>query len=466
MSATRHREYNFDASLASSAPLSVPQKWRRPVRQRSRLVRRTGPAHARVAFAHHSEHEFARFLDYYRIRWVYEPVSFPIAWEGERVAEMFTPDFYLPEHDLYIELTTMKQSLVTPKNRKVRLLRELYPDVNVRLLYRKDYQQLLAKAGYSAVEVQNLRKQDIGGIVISPVELETRVRALARKISRDYAGRSIVLVGVLKGITFFLADLARQIKVPFVIDYLDVRRFAGAQPRERVHIARDIDYPIAGRHVLLVEDIVNTGLTLDFLLSELRLRNPASVEVVTLLDRPTRRLVEVPVRYVGFQLPIDYVVGYGLDYRELYRNLPFICTLRASVYEIDALAAAKPQMAEPEKPSGAPILPAPSPLDPGTRLQRLLGWMARQDFATVSAGEPGLLRQVEEIVIESHRRLYELQGRAWSKPIAYRWLRFEDPMPVARLLDGVKKLRRRAASFNPDAVEKACVDAVKDGFSY
>ena len=466
MSTNRYREYNFDASLASSAPLSVPQKWRRPVRQRSRLVRRTGPAHARVAFAHHSEHEFARFLDYYRIRWVYEPVSFPIGWEGERVAEMFTPDFYLPEHDLYIELTTMKQSLVTPKNRKVRLLRELYPDVNVRLLYRKDYQQLLAKAGYSAVEVQNLRKQDIGGIVISPVELETRVRALARKISRDYAGRSIVLVGVLKGITFFLADLARQIKVPFVIDYLDLRRFAGAQPRERVRIARDIDYPIEGRHVLLVEDIVNTGLTLDYLLSELRLRNPASVEVVTLLDRPTRRLVEIPVRYVGFQLPIDYVVGYGLDYRELYRNLPFICTLRASVYEIDALAAAKPRIAEPEKPSGPPILPAPGPIEPGARLQRLLGWMARQDFATVSAGDPSLLSQAEEIVIESHRRLYELQGRAWSKPIAYRWLRFEDPMPVARLLDGVKKLRRRVASFNPDAVEKACMDAVKDGFSY
>jgi hypothetical protein len=92
--------------------------------------------------------------------------------------------------------------------------------------------------------------------------------------------------------------------------------------------------------------------------------------------------------------------------------------------------------------------------------------MAQRDFGTVSAGEPSLLRQVEQIVIESHRRLYERQGRPWSKPIAYRWLRFEDPMPVARLSDGVKKLRRRAASFNPDAVEKACMDAVKDGYSY
>jgi hypoxanthine phosphoribosyltransferase len=147
---------------------------------------------------------------------------------------------------------------------------------------------------------------------------------------------------VLKGITFFMADLARQIKVPFVIDYLDLKRYAGAQPRERVSIARDIDYPTEGRHVLLVEDIVNTGLTLDYLLSELRLRNPASVEVVTLLDRPTRRLVDLTVRYVGFQIPNDYVVGYGLDYRELYRNLPFICTLRSSLYELGAAAATPP----------------------------------------------------------------------------------------------------------------------------
>ncbi|HEY1419086.1 MAG TPA: hypoxanthine phosphoribosyltransferase [Candidatus Dormibacteraeota bacterium] len=324
--------------MASPDQSSVPQKWRRPIRQRSRLVRRSGPAHARVEFAHPSEQEFARFLDYYRIRWVYEPMSFPIAWEGARVAEMFTPDFYLPEHDLYVELTTMKQSLVTPKNRKLRMLRELYPELNVQLLYRKDYQQLLAKAGYGAVEVQNLRKQDIGNIIVSPVELETRVRALARKISRDYAGQSLVLVGVLKGVTFFLADLARQIKVPFVLDYLDLRRYAGAQPRERVRIARDIDYPIEGRHVLLVEDIVNTGLTLDYVLSELRARSPASLEVVTLLDRPLRRLAAVPIRYVGFQIPNDYVVGYGLDYRELYRNLPFVCTLRSSVYDIPTQA--------------------------------------------------------------------------------------------------------------------------------
>jgi hypoxanthine phosphoribosyltransferase len=329
--------------LASTIPANVPKSWRRPVKQRSRLVRRSGPPHARVAFVHPSEQEFARFLDYYRIRWVYEPVAFPIAWEaGEpgpdgkaprdgRVTEMFAPDFYLPEHDLYVELTTMKQSLVTPKNRKLRLLKELYPDVNVKLLYRKDYQQLLAQAGYGFLELQHIRKQDVEQILISPVELETRVRALARKISRDYKGQGVVLVGVLKGITFFLADLARQMTVPVAIDYLGVGRRTG-DFTERVSIVRDIDYPIEGRNVLLVEDVVNTGVTLDFILGRLKQRGPASIEVVTLLDRPMRRLVPVPIKYVGFQIPNDYVVGYGLDYRELYRNLPFICVLKQSAY--------------------------------------------------------------------------------------------------------------------------------------
>src|SRR5947208_10455311 len=220
---------------------------------------------------------------------------------------MFAPDFYLPEHDLYVEITTMKQSLVTPKNRKLRLVRELYPDVKVKLLYKRDYQQLLAQAGYDFLDLQHLRKQDIQEILISPLELETRVRALARRISRDYRGQAIVLVGVLKGITFFLADLARQIRVPMAIDYLALARYAGAQPQDRVKIVRDVDYPIAGRHVILVEDVVNTGLTLDYVLGVLGSRSPASLAVATLLDRPARRLANVPVNYVGFQIPNDYV---------------------------------------------------------------------------------------------------------------------------------------------------------------
>ena len=203
----------------------------------------------------------------------------------------------------------------------------------VKLLYKKDYEQLLAQAGYSASELQNIRKQDIQQILISPVELETRVLAIGRKISRDFRGDSIVLVGVLKGVTFFLADLARQIKVPMAIDYLSLaRRQSANAPSDRVRIVRDLDYPIEGRHVILVQDVVNTGMTMDYLLHELERRNPASVSVCTLLDRPGRRLADVPIRYTGFQIPNDYVVGYGLDYRELYRNLPFICVIKPDVY--------------------------------------------------------------------------------------------------------------------------------------
>jgi hypoxanthine phosphoribosyltransferase len=313
---------------------AVPARLLKPIKQRSRLTRRSGPPHSRVAFAHPAELEFARFLDHYRIRWAYEPMAFPIAWDEERVTEMLTPDFYLPEQDLYVELTTMKQSLVTPKNRKLRRMRELYPDVRVKLLYKRDYDQLLAQAGYADTDLRNLRKDQIERILVSPVELETRVRALARRISRDYRGKSIVLAGVLKGVTFFLADLAKQITVPLAIDYLSVVRYSrlDGQDHQRVRIQRDLDIPVEGRHLIVVEDVVNTGLTLDYVLGELRERGPASVEVVTLLDRPGRRIADIHLKYVGFQIPNDYVVGYGLDYRELYRNLPFVCVLKPSVY--------------------------------------------------------------------------------------------------------------------------------------
>jgi hypoxanthine phosphoribosyltransferase len=285
-------------------------------------------------FAHPAEADFARFLDFYHIPWRYEPTSFPVAWDGDRVSEMVTPDFYLPAQDLYVELTTMKQSLVTRKHRKLRRLRELYPDVNVRLLYQRDYYELLAKCGYGAVEITSLRPEDIERILFSPDELQARVRDLGEQISRDAAGQSLILVGVLKGITFFMADLARAITRPLAIDYLSVREYDGADGA-RVCIERDLDLDIRGRHVLLVEDIVNTGLTLDYVLRALRDREPASLRVCALFDKGERRLTPVPLDYVGFAIPNEFVVGYGLDYRELYRNLPFLCVLKPSVYRAE-----------------------------------------------------------------------------------------------------------------------------------
>lgn len=301
-------------------------------------------------FAHVAEAEFARLLDFYRIPWLYEPVSFALAWEGEQPSEMFTPDFYLPDQDVYVELTTMKQSLVTKKNRKVRRLRELYPDIGVKLLYRRDYQQLLAQYGYGALEITDLRQDEIERILVSPGELHERVVTLGAEISADYAGRSLLLVGVLKGVTFFLADLARAITRPLAIEYLAVAGYsasaAGSRTPGAVRILKDLDIPAEGQHLLVVEDVVNTGLTLQYLLRHLEAKRPASVAVVSLLDKADRRLVDVPLRYVGFPCPNEFVIGYGLDYRERYRNLPFLCVLKPSAYAGVPLTLAEDTLAQ------------------------------------------------------------------------------------------------------------------------
>jgi len=284
-------------------------------------------------FAHPAEQEFATFLDFYRIRWQYEPTSFPLRWKEGRITEMFSPDFYLPEQDLYVELTTMKQSLVTRKNRKMRELRELYPDINVVLIYRKNYHELLSRFGYGSVDITSLRPDQIERVLLSSTEIQQRVAELGREISNDYAGHSIVLVGVLKGITFFLADLGRAITRPLAIDYLQLSHDV---EQGGVRISKDVDLDIQDQHVLLVEDIVNTGVSMNVVLNSLLERHPASLRVCALLDKAERRLVPVEVGYVGFTIPNEFVVGYGLDYRELYRNLPFICVLKRQVYEADA----------------------------------------------------------------------------------------------------------------------------------
>ncbi len=283
-------------------------------------------------FVNPMEVEFARLLDFYHIPWLYEPTSFALNWSGEQVTEMFTPDFYLPDQDLYVELTTMRQRLVTRKHRKIRRLRELHPTINVRLLYNRDYHQLLATYGYGVVEIASLREEDIERILVSRDELAARVTALGEEISHDYPDRPILLIGVLKGVTFFLADLARAISRPLAIDFLALARPARGGSERAVRIVKDLDRDIGDQHVILVEDIVNTGLSLDFLLKELRARKPASLAVCTLLDKAEQRVVPVPLDYIGFTIPDEFVVGYGLDYRELHRNLPFLAVLKRQVY--------------------------------------------------------------------------------------------------------------------------------------
>lgn len=164
-------------------------------------------------------------------------------------------------------------------------------------------------------------------VVIAAEALRQRVRELGAGISRDYAGRGPVLVSVLKGSFVFLADLVREITVPVAVDFMAITRYGAGRRGGAVRIEKDLDLVIAGRDVLVIEDIVDTGLTLGYLMKNLGARDPASLAVCTLLDRRARRLTKLPLRYVGFEVPDRFLVGYGLDHRELWRNLPHLAAL-------------------------------------------------------------------------------------------------------------------------------------------
>src|SRR5215217_8588112 len=169
----------------------------------------------------------------------------------------------------------------------------------------------------------------VGDILVQPDELAHRVRELADEISRDYVGRDLLLIGVLKGAVFFLSDLMRFLEVPCEVDFMAVSSYGSSTDSSGiVRILKDLDAPIQGREVLIVEDIVDSGLTLSYLLRTLRAREPASLEVCALLTKPERRKVELPIRYVGFEIPNRFVIGYGLDHAERFRNLPFVAVLQ------------------------------------------------------------------------------------------------------------------------------------------
>jgi hypoxanthine phosphoribosyltransferase len=168
----------------------------------------------------------------------------------------------------------------------------------------------------------------IGEKLVEEEALAARVREMGAEISADYAGRELFLVGVLKGAVFFVADLMRQLEVNCAIDFMAVASYGSSTDSSGVvRILKDLDESIEGRDVLIVEDIVDSGLTLNYLLRTLRARNPASLEVCALLTKPERRKVELPIRYVGFEIPNRFAIGYGLDHAELYRNLPFVAAL-------------------------------------------------------------------------------------------------------------------------------------------
>jgi hypoxanthine phosphoribosyltransferase len=171
-------------------------------------------------------------------------------------------------------------------------------------------------------------KDAVGEILIESEALEQRIADLGAEISQAYEGRDLLLVGVLKGAVFFMADLMRELTIPCEIDFMAISSYGAATDSSGVvRILKDLDANIAGRDVLVVEDIIDSGLTLSYLMRSLKARKPASLEICALLTKPERREIDVPVKFVGFEIPNKFVIGYGLDFAERYRNLPYVAVL-------------------------------------------------------------------------------------------------------------------------------------------
>jgi len=177
-------------------------------------------------------------------------------------------------------------------------------------------------------------RPEVGEILISSEEIQRRVGELGEAISRDYAGLEPRLIGILKGVTPFMADLMRAISIPLSTDYMAISKYdPTSETTSVVRLLKDLDHSITGKHALLVEDIIDSGLTMEYVLEILEAREPASLRVCTLFNKTARRVVELPLDYVGFDLPDVFVVGYGLDFEQKYRNLPYLAILRAEEVE-------------------------------------------------------------------------------------------------------------------------------------
>lgn len=191
----------------------------------------------------------------------------------------------------------------------------------------------IGNRGYLIDEVTKM-VQDVKHILYSEEVLAQKVEELGSRIAEDYRGKDLLVIGVLKGANVFMGDLIRKIDIPMQIDFIAASSYGhSTESSGVVKIIKDLDYSIEGKHVLLVEDIIDTGLTLKYLTENFNSRKPASLKICTLLDKPERRKADIDVAYKGFDIPDEFIVGYGIDFAEKYRNLPYVATLKEEVYE-------------------------------------------------------------------------------------------------------------------------------------
>jgi bifunctional protein TilS/HprT len=287
-------------------------------------------------FAHPAEVELARLLTFYSVRWAYEPTTFAVRWglDGEP-EEFVTPDFYLPEYDHYLELTTMRQRLVTRKNRKFRLLREHYPNVHVRILYLRDFERLRNTYG----QTSSPRGGHIGPTLFDQRTLESRVAEVAEHLVDGWRGQESgeharpLLLGIGRGSGRFLEALRQNIHglgVAIDLDWIDLTTLAGQPFGARVRISRPPAVSVAGRPVLIVQEVLSTGFSAAFVEGWLRRHGASMIGVCALLDREAARVLEVPVVARGFSAPDVSLAGYGLRRWREFCDLPFIAEIESA----------------------------------------------------------------------------------------------------------------------------------------
>jgi len=311
-----------------------------------------------IDFAHPTERELARVFSYFQVNWIYEPTTFHLEVdEAGRPTEQVCPDFYLPDHDIYVELTTMRQSLVTRKNRKIRRLKEAFPSLHIKMLYRKDYDRLMGSVfgsnGHAVAPVP-------GKPLVNERQLEQRISALANEIAAaplddrriapcwgrapfvetsrassdwpDDCDGELTLIGLGNEAIPFLTALEFDLQfcgLSTAVDVMTLTRPAQRTDGDRVRIARRPAMPLDGRDIVLVTGIISTGLNVAFAVDWLGRQGARSVRICTLFDRTDARILDVPVSWSAFRAPHDIVVGFGIGYQNQYHDLPVVAPLKA-----------------------------------------------------------------------------------------------------------------------------------------